>query len=670
MATQAIPLLAPRGGLRYDLPADLISDVEMSDCRNVYFQDGLVKKRYGYSTFGQNVPMPGPVIGSDQFYLFSGSDYLLLITTKLIFKLMSPTGTKYWETINTTEVEDDCETTWTSDMGANGAVADETTIKKVGSTSQKISPAAGFTTGLMAHRDQALGDKSAYSFVRLWVRSTVAMDAGDIQFCIDDTAGCGSPTETLDFPALAADTWELVFLEADDPASNMSSIASLGLKAATDKGACSIYIDDIQFVQCFSSSVAYNSSSSDTASYDYMRKSSETEPWWVMTNGVDAIKKWTGTGAISNLVSTYPSGVSALLCESLIEFKDHLLLLDVTEDGNRYPQRVRWSDTATPDDFNGGNASYQDLSGADWIQAAIKFKGDYVVIFKERSIWLGYATGDSDIFQFDQKVNGVGCAAPQTVETLGDEVIFLGWDDIYVFNGIDYESVGEQVRDELFDMMNPEQITKCFGVVIEEQKEYWLFVSSATATYCDTAWCFNYDLNKWSRHSLADTMSLYGYYEKQAQLTIGDLEGTIGEQTWRIGDRTTLAAMPTTLFGDTDGNVYEYDTLTNNDNGTAIDGWFSTKDFNPTNLATRFRITRIDVYYTGNGLDVHYSTDKGSTWTSIGSLSANTNLEAPQPLYCKLDVLMTRLRFRNNTAGQHFEFSRANIFWEPAGRKL
>jgi len=127
-----LPYIAPRGGLRYDLPADLISDLEMSDCRNVYFQDGLVKKRYGYTKFGNNLPLPGPVIGSDQFYLFSGSDYLLAITTKLAFRLASPGSDAYWETINSSEVEDDCETTWTNDMGANGSVSDETTIKKVG----------------------------------------------------------------------------------------------------------------------------------------------------------------------------------------------------------------------------------------------------------------------------------------------------------------------------------------------------------------------------------------------------------------------------------------------------------------------------------------------------------------------------------------------------------
>jgi hypothetical protein len=644
--------------------------LDMSDCRNVFFQDGLVKKRYGYSLFGGNLPLPGPVIGSDQYYKFDGNSYLLMITTKMPFRLASPDSSPYWETIHETEVEDDCETTWTSDMGANGAVADESTIKKVGSKSQKISPAAGFTTGLMAHRDQALGDKSAYSFVRLWIRSSVAQAAGDLQFCIDDTNGCGSPTETLDIPALEVDTWKLVFLEADDPSSNMNAIASLGLKTATDNGACNIYIDDIQFVKAFSSNVAYDTSNEDFASFDYIRKTTETDPWWIMTNGVDALKYWTGSSSITSLISSYPDGVTALLAKHVIEFKSHLLLLDVIEDGDRYPQRVRWSDTSDPEDFLNGNASYQDLTGVDWIKGAVKFKGDYISVFKEQSIWLGYATGESDIFQFDPKVVGRGCSAGKTIANLGDVIIYQGWDDIYVFDGMDYDSVGETIRDEVFATMNPSAIGKSFGVIFEEQKEYWLFVVDADDDYCDICWCYNYNIKTWTRHKTADYLTTHGYYEKQSSLTIGDLEGTIGQQTWRIGSRDTLSALPVTLLGDVNGYVYEYDTLTNNDNDTAIDAWFSTKDFNPTQMGERFRINRIDVYYTGAGLDVSYSIDKGTTWTLIESLGANNDIETPSHLFLKLDCLLCRLRFRNAESGEHFEFSRAGIFWNPSGYRI
>lgn len=533
MPTQIKTLIAPRGGLRYDLPADLIASTEMSDCRNVFFEDGLIKKRYGYSKMGSNLPLSGAIMGSDQFYDFKGNNWLIVVTENQIYKWLP--ASKKWDSMG-------------DGSGAYGA--------------------------------------GAY--------------------------GAGA----------------------------------YGTQADT-----------------------FDGNDEDFFSYDYIRKTTETDPWWIMTNGVNPIKKFTGTGTISDLISDYPSGVTSLLAKFIIEFKDYLILLDVTENGARYPQRIRWSDTADPEDFVNGNASYQDISGADWIVGAIKFKGDYLVVFKERSIWVGYATGDSDIFQFDQKIAGAGCSSSKTIESLGDEIIYLGWDDIYIFNGIDYESIGTQVQRRLLATMNPQEMNRCFGVIIEEQKEYWLFVPSTGSTYPDIAWCFNYNLNKWTRHSFNDYITMYGYYELEATMTIDDLVGTIDQQTWRIDDRTILQSMPTTLFGDKDGNMYEYSRRVNNEDGVAIDGWFATKDLNPTQLMSRWLLKRIDVYFTGI-LDVEYSIDKGSTWTSIGTLSLNSDLTSPQRLWCKLDLLMARLRFRNANSGEHFEWSRCNLYWEPAGRRL
>ncbi|KKL13083.1 hypothetical protein LCGC14_2529290, partial [marine sediment metagenome] len=271
---------------------------------------------------------------------------------------------------------------------------------------------------------------------------------------------------------------------------------------------------------------------------------------------------------------------------------------------------------------------------------------------------------------------GVGCAAAKTVQSLGDELVFLGWDDVYVFNGIDYESIGSPIQNELFGTMDPGAIDKCFGVIIEEQKEYWLFTPSINSDYCDQAWVFNYELSKWTKHDFATVdgsangISYYGYYEKQSTLTIGDLQGTIGEQVWRFGDRETLEAAPTTLFGDTDGYVYEYDQLVSNDDGGTIDAWFSTKDFMLTQLMERQIILRLDIYFGGGGdLKVAYSTDFGVTWENERTLSGQDTY-AIDRVYWRIDCDLVRFRFRNNNAGEHFIFREARIYWQPSGMRF
>jgi len=550
--TQIEPVLAPRGGLRLDLPSDLISPLEMTDCANVFFEDGLVKKRYGYKRMGGNLPLHGAVMGSDQYYKFGGQNYLLVMTTKDIYQ-WNPV-TSEWDSIGV-------------GTGASGA----------------------YGAGVYGSRAYGM-QPNAYG-ARAYGESFYGSQKGSI----------------------------------------------------------------------------FTGTDADPFSYDYIRKLTESEPWWVCTNGVDNIKKYNG----ENLVDL---GGSPPIAKRLVAFKDYLHLLDVTEGGNRFPQRDRWSDTGNPENWLTGNASYKDLPGADWISNGMKFKGDYMVVLKERSIEVGYATADEEIFEFDCKVTGAGCAAPNTIESLGDEIIFLGWDDVYVFNGIDYEPIGTPIQRELFRTLNPEQIGRCFGVIIEEQKEYWLFVPSTRSTYPDMAWCFNYNLNKWTRHTFGNYITAFGYYFLERAMTWNDLVGSWDSQAWRWDDRTILSHAPTTLFGDVDGYVFEYDKLTNNDDGTAIDAYFDTKDFvrrDPnTGRVVRQRILQLDVYYTGQSLDVSYSIDKGRNWTAIGTLPASTNMEIARSLYLRLDCERVRYRFRNANLNQHFEFNSANIYWQFAGTRL
>lgn len=664
---QIKPILAPRGGLNFSLPADLISDMEMSGGQNIFFEEGLVKKRYGYTQKGNNLPLSGVVNGSDQFYDFGGNSWLLKCTTTDVYKY-NPTPAM-WEQITTSTQLHDCDAAWTA--GSGDTIAADTSDKIEGDASVKITLTAERSDGdKLAYKNITSASIIAHNSIGFWIKSSAALAANALEVVVSESADgakSGTYCETLT-TALTADTW--TFVRVAKTLTDYNAVVSVALYAnATLASGLIIHIDDVRAYTPLTAS--YNTSSEDLVSSDYIRKSTETDPWWIYTNGVDPLKYWTGSGQLANLISDYPSGVTTLLARHVVEFKDHLFLWDVTEDTDRYPQRGRWSDTADPEDFLNGNASYVDLTGADWVQGAIKFKGDYLVVCKERSIWVGYATGDSDVFQFDQKITGTGCAAPKTIEDLGDEVIFLGWDDVYAFDGTDYISLTEDnVGVRLINSINPEQIGKCFGVIIEEQKEYWLFYPSVGSDYCDAAWCFNYNLNKWTRHTFSDYISMYGYYQIEASITINDLVGTIKQQNWRFDDRTTLESMPTTLFGDTSGYIYEYDRTVSNDDGTAIDAYFDTKDFNPTQLMQRFWFPRLDVYYTGDSLEVWYSTDKGVSWTLQDTLSANSSLADLIRVWSRLDITQVRMRFRNANAGEHFEFSRANMYWRPTGMRL
>ena len=105
-----------------------------------------------------------------------------------------------------------------------------------------------------------------------------------------------------------------------------------------------VYLDDIRAYTPFTGT------DEDIFSYDYIRKLTEDEPWWVCTNGVDAIKKWDGLD-----YSVDDLGGSPPLAKHLAQFKEHLHLMDVTE-GSRFPQRDRWSDSGDPENWSTGKS--------------------------------------------------------------------------------------------------------------------------------------------------------------------------------------------------------------------------------------------------------------------------------------------------------------------------
>lgn len=114
--------------------------------------------------------------------------------------------------------------------------------------SLKFDVAAGFSTGLLSSKAIGSLNISKYDYVEFWIKSTVATAAGDLRVILDDTANCASATETLNVPALTADTWTYCRVALSNPESD-TAIISVGLRYHVDIGACSIWINDIKAVK-------------------------------------------------------------------------------------------------------------------------------------------------------------------------------------------------------------------------------------------------------------------------------------------------------------------------------------------------------------------------------------------------------------------------------------
>ena len=78
MKTQIQPVGPLIDGFIFDVSADQIPPTAMSGGQNIYIEDGLVKKKKGYVKKGAT--LDGAITGSDQFFEFGGSSFLLVTT--------------------------------------------------------------------------------------------------------------------------------------------------------------------------------------------------------------------------------------------------------------------------------------------------------------------------------------------------------------------------------------------------------------------------------------------------------------------------------------------------------------------------------------------------------------------------------------------------------------
>ena len=141
---------------------------------------------------------------------------------------------------------DSADAVWTA--GSNVTASVDSEDKRQGSNSVKLVLAAGVSAGdVIAYKAITSLDISGMTHVEFWIKCTRDLSAADLKLLLDDTAAAVSPLETLDVPALTADTWTFVRVALANPESD-TAIISVGLEDDVDLGAETVWIDDVRAV--------------------------------------------------------------------------------------------------------------------------------------------------------------------------------------------------------------------------------------------------------------------------------------------------------------------------------------------------------------------------------------------------------------------------------------
>ncbi|MBA7542379.1 hypothetical protein ES705_34700 [subsurface metagenome] len=131
---------------------------------------------------------------------------------------------------------EDCEDAWDEYVQADVTSTADAADKIVGAASSKLDVAVDAAVGRLATEAFAPKDLSPYKYLKVWVKSSIALDAGELDIMLDDHPECVSPLKELAIPALSADTWTQLALDMGDT-SGLTAIISIGIDMNTDKGA-------------------------------------------------------------------------------------------------------------------------------------------------------------------------------------------------------------------------------------------------------------------------------------------------------------------------------------------------------------------------------------------------------------------------------------------------
>jgi len=380
------------------------------------------------------------------------------------------------------------------------------------------------------------------------------------------------------------------------------------------------------------------------------------------TDFSNEIIEWDGSSSEFSTISTSVE----YKARDLIAFKNRMMYVNLIEDGNTVPQRVRWTQIGTYDNFTDGYAGFVDLVDTPDEIMAVEPLGESVVIYKENSIVLASWIGGKNVFSFNTKINERGLVAPRAVVNLGNSHLFLSHDNVYRYSGgSTIESVSDPIEVEMPDLIDSNFIDRSIATVYGE--EVW-FIVPMDSEIPDTAYVYNYKQNFWYRHKISTTG--IGTFVNPDNKTIGSLKGDIGSLGGRIGNLEASNIRPNIVIGDKDGYVYQIDSSSSTDNGTKIENYWDSKDFVlGEEYKTRYnRFRSIDFDARGDSLEVLYSTDGGESWNYIGETKLDSSYEW-YTLWFDTSARKIRFRFRNYNTSETFSLRTFKIVYREGATR-
>lgn len=143
------------------------------------------------------------------------------------------------------------------------------------------------------------------------------------------------------------------------------------------------------------------------------------------------------------------------------------------------------------------------IGGSGPITSAVRF-GDDIAVYKSRAIFLGTYVGDAEVWRFTQVGFDVGCVGPEAAADTSMGHVFVGSDNIYLFDGTRPVPIATGVvRQWWLDNSSAEYRYRTKLLWDRDNGLVWIFFPSAASSgECDDCIVYHVSARKWGRAAI------------------------------------------------------------------------------------------------------------------------------------------------------------------------
>lgn len=130
----------------------------------------------------------------------------------------------------------------------------------------------------------------------------------------------------------------------------------------------------------------------------------------------------------------------------------------------------------------------------------LKGLADNAVIYKQDSLYLGQYVGAPFIWAWQLISNEMGAVSNEAVIDIGTAHIFMGRNDIWLFDGTRPTSISDGIRSWFFnESLNAQYAYKTIGSHDKNKSLIYFYYVSVNASTIDSCIVYNYKTGKWTR---------------------------------------------------------------------------------------------------------------------------------------------------------------------------